>query len=189
MNEKPCTLQPKSVCKGCTLSSQLMCRYDVSDTLNFFMAIIPFFATIIIGLVRSGNINLFLIWLGYILFFFFAIEGRVLCSHCPYWQEEGIVLHCHANYGVIKFWKYRPQPMNRIESAVFLASILLFLIIPIAFLIMAKEYTLSLIAVISGISFSFILIRNICVRCIHFSCPLNRTPRAVREQYLNKNLK
>ena len=33
--------------------------------------------------------------------------------------------HCHANYGVIKIWKYRPGPMSRFEQVQFVIGALL----------------------------------------------------------------
>ena len=44
---------------------------------------------------------------------FLCLGGTCTCSHCPYWAEEGNVLHCHANYGVFKIWKFNPKPMSR----------------------------------------------------------------------------
>ena len=61
------------------------------------------------------------------LFFFFVWEARILCSHCPYWAEEGRILHCHANYGVIKIWRYHPEPMSKFEQVQFIVGVLIFL--------------------------------------------------------------
>jgi hypothetical protein len=121
------------------------------------------------------------------LFFFFVWEGRVLCSHCPYWAEEGRVLRCHANYGVIKLWKYRPGPMNRSEQFQFLAGALLFIIYPLVFLVIGHEYLLTAIALASAVSFGYLLWRNICDRCINFSCPLNNVPPERRRAFLARN--
>jgi hypothetical protein len=53
-------------------------------------------------------------WLAIWFLFFFVLEGRVLCSHCPYWAKESRVLHCHANYGVIKLSKERLRPLHQL---------------------------------------------------------------------------
>ena len=55
------------------------------------------------------------------------IEIRVLCSHCPYYAEEGRILHCLANHGTIKLWKYHPEPMRFWEKLGFLGGIIFFL--------------------------------------------------------------
>jgi hypothetical protein len=102
MNEVPCTARPAAACESCSLNGPLMCRYDARYSTHFFMIILPFFVTAIGGDISIGYGWWLLGWLAYMLFFFFVWKARVLCSHCPYWAEDGRVLRCHANYGVIK---------------------------------------------------------------------------------------
>lgn len=187
MNEPPCTAQSAPDCRSCTLTGQLMCRYQGRDTMHFFMVVLPFFFVTIGGVVRSGYGWWLLGWLAYALFFFFIWEARVLCRHCPYWAEEGRVLRCHANYGVIKLWKYRPGPMSRSEQAQFVIGALLLVVYLLVFLIVGQEYLLAASAVVSAISMTYLLRRNICTRCINFSCPLNNVPRPLVEAYLQRN--
>ena len=108
-----CTWQSLSICQECQTNGKLMCRFDRKDIVNFFMIILPFGVTAIAGTIRAGYGWYLLLWFAYSLFFFFVWEARVLCRHCPYWAEAGTILHCHANYGVIKLWKYQPGPMNK----------------------------------------------------------------------------
>jgi hypothetical protein len=150
-----------------------MCRYEERDTVHFFMMILPFFVTTIAGVIRSGFGWWLFGWLGYSLFFFFVWEARVLCSHCPFWAAEGRVLHCHANYGVVKLWKNRPEPMSRSEQIQFLIGVLLLVLYPLVFMIIAQEYLLAGIGTVSAVSFGYLLRRNICIRCVNFSCPVN----------------
>ena len=187
VNEIPCTAQSTAACRGCTLTGRLMCRYETRDTAHFFMIALPFFVTSIAGIIRSGHGGWLLGWLAYALFFFFVWEGRVLCSHCPYWAEEGRVLHCHANYGVIKLWKYHPGPMSRSEQAQFLIGALLLIVYPLAFLIVGQEYLLAVIGLTSATSATYLLRRNICTRCINFSCPLNGVDAATRMAFFARN--
>lgn len=164
-----------------------MCRYEARDTAHFFMLALPFFVTSIGGVIQSGYGWWLLGWLAYALFFFFVWEGRVLCSHCPYWAEHGHVLHCHANYGVIKLWKYRPGPMSRSEGVQFLIGALLLLVYPLVFLVVGRAYLLAVIGLVSAASASYLLGRNICTRCINFSCPLNGVPKEIVDTYLARN--
>ncbi len=187
MNQEICSVQPKKTCEDCTLNSSLMCRYDGRDTTHFFMIIFPFFVTAIGGVIASGYGWWLFGWLAYMLFFFFVWEGRVLCSHCPYWAEQGRMLRCHANYGVIKLWRYRPGPMNRAEQAQFLLGALLFIVYPLVFLMIGHEYLLAAIGLASSASFGYLLHRNICSRCVNFSCPLNNVPKQIVGAYLRKN--
>ena len=182
-----CTNQPKDDCKDCTLSSHLMCRYDRRDTLHFFMIVLPFFVSSIGGVITAGFGWWLLGWLGYMLFFFFVWEARVLCSHCPYWAEEGRILHCHANYGVIKIWRYRPEPMSLSEQVQFIVGALIFLFFPVAFTVIGGAYLLAGIELVCAASFSYLLYRNICNRCVNFSCPLNNVPEEVEKAYREQN--
>jgi hypothetical protein len=187
MSEIPCTAQPVASCEDCSLKGPLMCRYEKRDTTHFFMIILPFFVTAIGGGIISGFGWWLLGWLAYMLFFFFVWEGSVLCSHCPYWAEEGRALRCHANYGVIKIWPYRPGPMNRSEKVQFLVGVLLFILYPLVFLVIGHEYLLATIGLASAASFGYLLHRNICNRCVNFSCPLNNVAPETRQAFFTRN--
>ena len=187
MTEIPCTAKSEIQCLDCSIRPLLMCRYERKDTLHFFMIILPFFVTAIGGVIRGGYGRWLFGWLAFMLLFFFVWEARVLCSHCPYWAEEGHVLHCHANYGVLKLWKYRPGPMSRSEKLQFLVGLVIFIGYPLVFLILGREYLLAGIALSSAASFVYLLRRNICIRCINFSCPLNNVDPANRQAFFERN--
>jgi hypothetical protein len=187
MNEIPCTAQPAAACADCDLQDRLMCRYEARDSTHFFMIILPFFVTAIGGMISAGVGWWLLGWLAYMLFFFFIWEARVLCSHCPYWAEEAGVLRCHANYGVIKIWRYRPGPMSRSEQIQFLAGVVVFILYPLVFLMIGQACLLAGIGLVSGISFGYLLRRNICTRCVNFSCPLNGVPKETRQAFFSRN--
>ena len=187
MNQEICTVQPEEACEGCTLNRSLMCRYDARDTTHFFMIILPFFVATIGGVIASGYGWWLFGWLIYMLFFFFVWEARILCSHCPYWAGGGRMLRCHANYGVIKIWPYRPGPMSRSEQVQFLFGVALFLIYPLVFMVIGSQYLLAGVGLVSAGSFGYLLHRNICSRCVNFSCPLNNVPNKVVDAYLRRN--
>ena len=187
METLPCSVQPAPACNDCAIQSRLMCRYEPGDTLHFFMMALPFFVTTIAGVIAAGYGWYLLGWLAYAIFFFFGWEGRVLCSHCPYWAEPSRVLHCHANYGVIKFWKYRPGPMSRSEKIQFAAGALALIFYPVVFLFLGRQFLLAAIAIVAGVSWAYLLRRNVCVRCINFSCPMNAVPRELVNAYLQQN--
>jgi hypothetical protein len=183
----PCTWQPDSICKGCPTDGKLMCRFDRLDLVHFFMIFLPFGVTAIAGTLRAGYGRFLWAWLAYALFFFFIWEARVLCRHCPYWAETGSVLHCHANYGVVKIWKYQPGPMSRWEKIQFALGALLLIGFPFPFLLAGHEVLLALIALSTVVSGGFILWKNVCTRCIHFSCPANAVPKPLVDAYLRQN--
>ena len=111
----------------------------------------------------------------------------MLCSHCPFWAAEGRILHCHANYGVIKFWRYCPEPMSRSEQVQFIVGVLIFLLFPLVFTVIGGAYLLAGIELVSAVSFGYLLYRNICSRCVNFSCPLNNVSEEVMKAYREKN--
>ena len=187
MSNLPCSAQTTPACADCTISGRLMCRYDQGDTLHFFMMALPFFVTTIAGVIAAGYGWYLFGWLAYAILFFFGWEARVLCSHCPYWVEESHVLHCHANYGVLKFWKYRPGPMSRSEQVQFAGGAILLLLIPIVILFVGGQNLLGAIATVSGLSWGYLLRRNVCNRCINFSCPMNAVPKELVNAYLRFN--
>lgn len=164
-----------------------MCRFSDKDMLNFFMIILPFGVTSIAGTIRAGYGLLLLLWLAYSLFFFIVWEARVLCRHCPYWAEEGRILHCHANYGVIKIWEYDPRPLHKGEKIQFIIGALIFVGFPFPYLILGHEYLLALICLSTVVSGVVLLRRNVCRRCINFSCPMNAAPKELVDMYLRRN--
>jgi hypothetical protein len=182
-----CTGQAESVCGDCRLSDALMCRYKRRDTLNFFMVMLPFFTITIAGTIRAGFGWWLLVWLAYWLFFFIVWEGGVLCRHCPFWSEPGRILHCHANYGNLKIWKYKPGPMSRFEKIQFIVGVGLAVGYPFVFLILGREYVFALIGLVTVASGVYFLRKTACRRCLNFSCPANAVPKKTVDAYLMRN--
>jgi hypothetical protein len=164
-----------------------MCRFDSKDMVSFLMIFVPFAVTAIAGTIRAGYGGYLLLWIAYSIFFFFVWEARVLCSHCPMWAEEGHILHCHANHGVIKIWKYRPGPMSESEQVQFAIGALLWIGFPFIFLFLGKEYLLVLIGLTTIVSGLFGLRKTACNRCINFSCPMNAVDKQYVDAYLERN--
>jgi hypothetical protein len=201
-----CTWDINADCNNCTDGANLDCKWDMKHLIRFYTIGLPFFIPVALGLILTvlwtGN------WLGIIIyamfwiFFFGFFEIRVLCRHCPYYSEEGKILHCLANHGLLKIWKYEPGPMNRWEKQGLLIGLVLFLGIPILTFIFA---TIALLE--TGAEFLFVLLMGalsilsiggalvsgrslttkVCTRCVNFSCPLNRVPKHVVDSYLMKN--
>ncbi len=183
----PCTWKPVTECKDCSIQGELMCRFESKDMVHFLMLLLPFAVTVIAGTIRARYGMLLLWWLAYSIFFFFVWEARVLCRHCPMWAEESRVLHCHANNGVIKIWKYQPSPMSKSEQMQFLLGGLIWFAFPFTFLFMGREYLLILIGLASVVSGIYSLRRSVCSRCINFSCPINTVPKEYVDSYLGRN--
>jgi hypothetical protein len=183
----PCVWQPASTCEDCPIEGCLMCHYDAHDTRNFFMNALPFMVTAVVGAISGGYGWHLLLWVAYSLLFFFVWEARVLCSRCPMWAEESRVLHCHANYGVVKLWKYRPGPMSRSEQAQFLAGVLLWVGFPLVLALLGGQYLFALIGVVAVASGAYGVRQTACSRCLNFSCPGNTVPKEVVDAFLHRN--
>ncbi len=182
-----CSVQKSPDCDSCTNRTNLMCRYDPADTLHFFMIFLPLLVSAVGGVIVTGNGMYLWGWLAYAIFFFFIWEANVLCSHCPYWSEPSRILHCHANYGVFKFFRYKPQPMSQSEQIQFIVGALILALYPVGILVVARQFLLAGIATASVVSFGYLLYRNICVKCVNFSCPLNHVSESYRSAYQKKN--
>ncbi|HNT75206.1 MAG TPA: hypothetical protein PKH77_09325 [Anaerolineae bacterium] len=187
IDSMPCNFRGQGECAGCALEGRLMCHYDARDTVKFLMAALPLMATAAFGVIQAGYGWYLLLWIAYWLFFFFGWEARVLCSHCPMWAEEGRVLRCHANYGVIKFWKYRPGPMSKAERTQFIAGALIWLGFPLALTLLGGEYLWAAAGTVAAVSGIYNLRVVSCGRCINFSCPLSTVPKAEVDAYLKRN--
>jgi hypothetical protein len=182
-----CTWQEATNCTGCPLADRLNCRFNWNDLLYFLVLVLTPVIAAIVGMLQ-GDFGIYLLgWAGYSIFFFFLWEARILCSHCPYWAEDRRVLHCLANHGVLKIWRFHPEPMSTLEKVQFLVGAGLLLLYPLPFLIIAGQYLLALITFSGIVGFVFSLKKNICTRCVNFSCPLNGVPKIVVDAYLRGN--
>ncbi len=182
-----CTWQDVSQCADCPIGGTLNCRFNWGDLLYFLAGFLPPAIAVVAGMIQGGFGWYLVGWVGFMMFFFFVWEARVLCSHCPYWAEGGRVLHCLANYGVVKMWRYHPEPMSTSEKAQFLVGAGIMVLYPFPFLIIGGQYVLALIALAGVVSFGFSLKKHVCTRCVNFSCPANGVPKEIVDAYLRRN--
>jgi hypothetical protein len=204
-----CTWDEKADCEGCDIKGKLACKWDKKILSGFHGIAWPPLIMAVFGIVVVGFLTG--VWwplIAYVVYFFLMFgffEIRFLCSHCPYYAEGGKVLHCLANHGSFKFWRYHPEPLNRFEKFMmyFLISTVFFvfplLVLGYGIWILSINYeTHGLIALLGVIgiaiavivsSFSFYSTLRIfyCNRCVNFSCPLNTVPKQTIDEYLRKN--
>jgi hypothetical protein len=182
-----CTWQTTDECRECNLAGKLNCRFNWGDLAYFAAIFLPPAAAAIAGMFIGGFGWFLMGWAIYAIFFFFVWEARVLCSHCPFWAEEGRVLHCLANHGVIKIWRFHPEPMSAAEQAQFLIGAGLLVVYPLPFLILGGQYPYAIIMLVGLVSFGFSLKKHVCTRCVNFSCPLNGVSKRDVDEYLRRN--
>jgi len=182
-----CTLKDISECKNCPINGKLICHFSSKYLISFLGFFFIFVVTAFIGVILAGYGWFLLGWIGFWLFFFEVWEIRILCSHCPYYVEESRTLHCIANYGSLKLWKYRPEPMSNIEKTQLYIGFAILIGYPLGFLILGTQLVFLAVCIIEiVIFFSFLIIKR-CGNCVNFSCPFNRVKKEVIECFLEKN--
>jgi len=207
-NPQICTWDDEADCSSCPNQTMLHCKWDGKVLLGFHCIAWPFLVVGICGLVLTGIVSgVWWLLIGYVAFLiaFLAIfEIRILCSHCPYYGEEGRILHCLANHGTPKLWQYRPGPMKRWEKIALVISFLFYGLFPIGgqaygiWLVAAHYGEFGLVAllgviavavasVVTLISFYLLLRTFYCARCVNFSCPLNTVPKNAVDEFLRRS--
>lgn len=188
-----CIWKDKLECSNCRIKDQLHChahiKYSIYFGSGFLAALIPALIGIFFSGFEISSLLIILIgWIIYALFFFCVWESRILCSHCPYYANNNQkTLHCDINRGAYKISRFHPEPMKKSEKIQFLIGAGILIGYPIPFLIIGKQVlmlTLTLIGI--GIWITIIQLKT-CPVCVNFSCPLNRVPKDIVDEFLKNN--
>ncbi len=183
MGKKAASECKNSTCDGCKIEGKLMCTHTKKDLLGFFLGGVWFFIFFITGMIIGKFYLWLIIWIGLAASFFIYFEALVLCRHCPHYAEPGKTLTCHANWGLPKIPKYDPKPLATWEKVFWIVYVAILFLWFVPFFIISSQWlilTLTSLSVIIGFS---LLITKRCTRCYQISCPLNRTPPAVRKTF------
>ncbi|MFX1390099.1 MAG: hypothetical protein ACFE9Z_08565 [Promethearchaeota archaeon] len=182
-----CIWKDNKECNECIIKEKLICHFKSKYLLSFLGFFAIFVITSVVGVILAGYGWFLLGWVGFWLFFFEFWEIRILCSHCPYYAENSKTLHCIANYGSIKLWKYHPEPMNISEKIQLIIGFIILVGYPLFFLILGNQFVFLITGIIELIIFfSFLKLRR-CKRCLNFSCPLNNVEKELVDSFLKKN--
>ncbi|MFX1572655.1 MAG: hypothetical protein ACFFB0_07900 [Promethearchaeota archaeon] len=174
-------------CNSCPIKGKLICHFHVKYLISFIGFFLIFAITAFIGVIMAGFGWFLFGWVAFWLFFFEFWEIRILCSHCPYYAEEGKTIHCIANYGSFKLWKYHPEPMKLSEKIQLMLGFIILFGYPLIFLILGSQFIFLLISTIEIFLFFTFLFTKRCGDCLNFSCPFNRVKKDVIDTFLNKN--
>jgi hypothetical protein len=203
-----CTLDPNSNCKSCENNKVLDCKLNRKQTLITTLVIYSFIVVSVLGLFLVGSITqawwMLLVFVVFVPLFFFVIEPRITCSHCPYYAEKRVRFNCPGNMLTPKLWKYHPEPMNKYEQLGTLVGFILFGAYPIFSelygiwvlstegLTIADPQLLELLVVLLATAvlldalyamFLFVF----CKKCVNFSCQFNKVPKVIRDRYIKAN--
>jgi hypothetical protein len=152
----------------------------------FLLAGVPTFLLGVAGILRVNDWGV-IPWPVMIALYFFFIETRILCSHCPHYAGAGNTLKCLANYGAPKLFRYRFGPMSRAEKALLLGCIFVLLGYPLFFMVPGGQGALAVLYAVSAAGHVLFLRRRFCTRCINFFCPLNAVRKDHRKVFLERN--
>ena len=176
-------------CKSCNVPGEISCHFSLKQLLHFLSIAIPPFFIGFMGL-HYGlyKWNVLAIWLGIIIAFFGFIEIRVMCSHCPHYAEPELKnLKCWANYGSPKVWKYRPGPMTKTETVIFLTCLTIVFLYPIPLFFLKQQWFFTIIHLLTVTAFFSTLKSCICIKCMNFACPLNSVEEKSRNKFFKQN--
>jgi len=188
-----CIWKNESECKDCDLHEKLFCRPKSKYLLYFGLPALIGMIPAGIGLIFSDfdlliRIIIFGGWMGYLIFFFFVWESRMVCNHCPYFaNDEQRTLHCPIDKGKLKTSKYNPGPTSLSEKIQFIIGLCIFIGYPLLFLALAGQILLFLITLIGMMTWIIIIQLKVCTDCVNFACVLNRVPKSVRLKFFEKN--
>jgi hypothetical protein len=173
----------RETCDGCVLHGRLLCVHRLSDLLDFaiifIMWAIPFFAGMINGRYWTGLV----VWLVLAAVFFIYVEALILCRHCPHYAEDGATLTCHANYGLPKIPAFDPRPLNKAEQTLWVVYVLALFLYYVPFFVASRQWLLLAVTSWAALTWAWTVQRTMCNRCYNLSCPINRVPEAVREEF------
>ncbi|MFX1328132.1 MAG: hypothetical protein ACFE91_08315 [Promethearchaeota archaeon] len=182
-----CIWKDTEECNACPIKDKLICHFHRKYLFSFMGFFLIFVITAFIGVIIAGYGWFLLGWVGFWLFFFEFWEIRILCSHCPYYAEESKTIHCIANYGSLKLWKYHPEPMNISEKIQLIIGFIILVGYPLFFLILSDQFIFLIISIIEIFTFFSFLILKRCGNCLNFSCPFNRVKKEVIDCFLKRN--
>ena len=203
-----CTLNPDSKCEECNLNGKLDCKLDKKQQKKSMITVFNFVIIATIGLIFTGLITGFwwflTIFIIFIFLFFFVIEPKINCSHCPYYAENSKFMNCPGNNFFPKLWRYNPKPIKPIEKTGSIMGFVFMGLFPLISEIyglwfiysntlnITQFINLSLtilifLTIISYFIFISFFLLTFCPRCVNFSCKLNKVPKEIIEEYIKKN--
>ncbi|MFX1416777.1 MAG: hypothetical protein ACFFC0_08180 [Promethearchaeota archaeon] len=202
----PCTWLDESVCLDCSLADELNCRHDSESLACFRQRHLGYraLAFLVVGVASfvTGLWWMFLIYAIVTVLNFTVIESWYLCRHCPFYSRDGRTLQCITLQGMPRLWKFDPSPITRSEQLIMTAVggfIDLFPLLAgaygswVAFSTDAGITTIAIMIVLTLVMlavagyFGKYLADNYCVRCVNFSCVMNKTSKPLVDEYLLKN--
>lgn len=206
---KNCIADEDSNCLECEINGKLICFVNKKFANKFTLGNILYRILAIVILLFSGLMIrhwwMLIAYVVVVVITFVVLEPRFLCSHCPFYEKDGKFLRCWALRGMPKLWKYRPEPIKKYEKLLMLLlggfidlfpfigsvwGIIFFGVNYTDYLFAGIGLVIStfLFMVVAGY-FSRVLLGNACKKCANFSCSMNKVPKKLVDEFLEKNPK
>jgi len=203
-----CIVTDGKDCEKCELDKVLQCKFTKREIIRFIIVNTCHRVSVLALFFFIGfMLNTWWMMWAYGLFValtFFVIEPLLICSHCPFYAQEGKFLQCGGLWGIPKFWKYHSEPIKKWSKTIMLVVGGIFEVIPflgivggvILFLNDPQPYMIYGIGlifasfIVIGLGYYTLktLLGDRCKRCPNFSCPLNKVPADYVHLFLMKNI-
>jgi len=179
------------------------CKWNRKLLTSYLAIMFPYMITSLISLTLirlwTGKLAFTLTYGIFLIIFFVFIRTKILCSHCPYYKEKRFL------DPLPKIWKFNPKPMNKMGVIITSIGMVFFLIFPAVslayvlwYIIEKLESTITwqiviysiflVLTILFALFYVLKLTSNFCLKCINFSCPMNRVPKDVISKYLEVNI-
>lgn len=193
-----CLVFQKDECSNCEVETKLNCKWERKLLWQFYCVFSPYLFVSSTGMILfrywSGIRVYSIIYTSFLVVYFLVIRLKVLCSHCPYYQQKKFM------EPLPKIWKYQSKPMNLLEKIINFTGHFFFLLFPatiqsygIWFLLTKvsdlKNYQLIVssillgVTILTGIYYVVGLASKLCTRCVNLHCPQNRVPKNLVKLY------
>jgi len=203
-----CTLDPNSECDACENKNILDCKLNRRQTIVTSLVIYSFIVVSALGLFLVWQISgmwwMLVVFAVFVVVFFFVVEPRITCSHCPFYAEDRVRFNCPGNMLTPKIWKYHPEPMNKYEKLGTLVGFIFFGAFPVfselygVWFLVAEGHALmdvmvvELVVILLATGLLIVILYAIflflfCRKCVNFSCQFNKVPKEVADRYIKKN--
>ena len=198
-----CQAFQENNCTNCEAETKLNCKWERKLLWQFYNVFSPYLLISTTGMILfrywSGIRVYSIIYTSFLVVYFLVIRLKVLCSHCPYYQQKKFMEPLQ------KIWKYQSKPMNLLEKTINLTGHFFFLLFPttiqsygIWFLLTKvsdlKNHQLIVssvflgVTILTGIYYVIGLASKLCTRCVNLHCPQNRVPKNLVKLYTTRFL-
>lgn len=198
-----CQAFQKDECNNCEIKAKLNCKWERKLLWQFQRVFSPYLFVSTTGMILfsilSGISVYSIIYTSFLVVNFFVIRLKVLCSHCPYYEQKKFL------EPLPKIWKYQSKPMNLFEKIVNFTGHFFFLLYPIVvqtygiWYLLAKigdlkNHQLIVSSVFLGVSiliaiyYAVGLATKLCTKCVNLDCPQNRVPKNFVKLYTSRYL-